>query len=134
MKAQKITNEYGIQGRAITKGLQKHLPLDSGGVGIINLYKQIEAMQHKWIKKLIENKSIATRIPNVAINTMNIESIDLLHAADWEINIVSHHLEKKFKLKFWSTIILKILELKKDINIGQDNIVIEVTTEIKNKI
>ena len=92
-------------------------------------------MQHKWIKKLIENRSIATKIPNLAINTMNIEPIDLLHAADWEIKIVSHHLEKNSKLKFWSTIIVKILELRKDMNsyIGQDNIDIEVTTEITNK-
>ena len=135
MNAQKITNKYQTQGRAITKGLQKHLPLDSGGVGIINLYTQLEAMQHKWIKKLIENKSIATRIPNAAINIMNIEPRDLLHAAEWEIKTVSHHLEKNFKLKFWATIILNIIELRKDMNtyIGQDNIYIEVTSEINKK-
>ncbi len=92
-------------------------------------------MQVMWIKKLTSSKTLAAKIPNAALKIIGIEATDLLHAADWELKIVAHHLEKKFALSFWAAIIQQITELRWDLNIyiNQDNLDIEVTTEIDNK-
>ena len=78
---------------------------------------------------------MATKIPNAALRAMGLEPTDLLHAAEWEIKVAAHHLEKKFNLKFWAATILKIIELRNDLNtyIRQENIDTEVTSEIENK-